>query len=55
MGWVFSCTALQKGIAVIPLEVAENGEAVVAHAYLGHAGRAAGAKEKVVLSEQVML
>lgn len=39
----------------IHVSVAENGEAVVAHAYLGHAGRAAGAKEKVVLSEQVML
>lgn len=33
--------ALQKEIAVIPLEVAENGEAGVAHAYLGHAVRAA--------------
>ena len=39
----------------IHVSVAENGEAGVAHAYLGHAGRAAGAKEKVVLSEQVML
>ena len=43
--WVFSCTALQKGIAVIPLEVAENGKAGVVHAYLGHAVRAAEARK----------